>query len=159
MRKATTMVDRRDFILQHAVPMRSVRPAPSLLRLAQRRVLFLLRLSLAGIFFWFGMLKLTGVSPVVELLRQSMPGLAASPFVELLGLAEIIIALGLVVERLSEQAASLMMLHLLGTLSIVVIAPALIFDPTFPVLTMNGEFLAKNVVLITAGLVAISSRR
>jgi putative oxidoreductase len=127
--------------------------------LARRRAVFVLRLSLAIVFLWFGLLKLAGVSPVVELLRSSMPLLARSPFIELLGLAEILISIGLISERFAGHAAFLMMLHLTCTLSIVLIAPGLMFDPAFPVLTMNGEFLAKNLVLIAAGLSVISSRR
>ena len=121
-------------------------------------VTFLLRLSLAAIFFWFGMLKLAGVSPAAELLRHSIPFLAAPPYIELLGLAEIVIAIGLVIERLANQAATLMILHLFCTLSVAIISPTLIFAPAFPVLTMDGEFLAKNFVLITAGLVVMSRR-
>lgn len=121
-------------------------------------VMFLLRLSLAAIFFWFGMLKLAGVSPAVDLLRHSIPFLAVPPYIELLGLVEIVIAVGLVIERLANQAATLMILHLFCTLSIAIISPTLIFAPAFPVLTMDGEFLAKNFVLITAGLVVMSHR-
>ena len=123
------------------------------------QVTFLLRLSLAAIFFWFGMLKLAGVSPVVALLHNAMPLLAASPYIELIGVAEIVIAIGLIIERFSDQAAALMILHLFCTLSLAIIAPTLVFAPAFPVLTMDGEFLAKNFVLITAGLVVISSRK
>jgi uncharacterized membrane protein YkgB len=123
------------------------------------QVTFLLRLSLAAIFFWFGMLKLAGVSPVVALLHNAMPLLAKSPYIELIGVAEIVIAIGLIIERFSDQAAALMILHLFCTLSLAIIAPTLVFAPAFPVLTMDGEFLAKNFVLITAGLVVISSRK
>jgi uncharacterized membrane protein YkgB len=105
------------------------------------------------------MLKLAGVSPVVSLLRNSVPFLSGSPYIELLGLAEIIIAIGLVIERLANQAATLMILHLFCTLSVAIIAPTVVFAPAFPVLTMDGEFLAKNLVLITAGLVVISRDR
>jgi uncharacterized membrane protein YkgB len=123
------------------------------------RVTFLLRLSLAAIFFWFGMLKLAGVSPVVAFLRNAIPFLAVSPYIELIGVAEIVIAIGLVIERFSDQAAALMILHLFCTLSLAIVAPTLVFAPAFPLLTMDGEFLAKNFVLITAGLVVIASRK
>ena len=135
-----------------------LRLKPGVGSLAQPRVTFLLRLSLATIFFWFGLLKLAGVSPVADLLRNSIPFLARSPYIELLGLAEIVIAIGLVIERLANHAATLMILHLLCTLSVAIIAPTVVFAPAFPVLTMDGEFLAKNLVLITAGLVVISRR-
>jgi uncharacterized membrane protein YkgB len=49
-----------------------------------------------------------------------------------------------------------MILHLFCTLSVAIIAPTVVFAPAFPVLTMDGEFLAKNLVLITARLVIIS---
>lgn len=126
--------------------------------ITQQRVIFLLRLSLAAIFFWFGLLKIANVSPVVALLKSTLPFLAASPYIELLGLVEIGIAAGLVTERLSKQATILMILHLFGTLSVVLINPQLFFAPEFPVLTMDGEFVMKNLVLITAGLVIVCSR-
>jgi uncharacterized membrane protein YkgB len=127
------------------------------IRLAKPRPLFVLRLSLAAVFFWFGVLKLADMSPVTGLLRNSLPFLARSPFIEILGLAEMIIAAGLVVDRLSKQAAILMVLHLCCTLGIVLISPSLVFSPKFPILTMQGEFLAKNLVFIAAGLVVLFS--
>jgi putative oxidoreductase len=152
------MVEQRDFFPMQPIGTRRLRRKTNVAGLARLRVTFLLRFSLAAVFFWFGMLKLAGVSPAVELLRNSIPFLATSPYIELLGLAEIVIAIGLVIERLTNQAATLMILHLFCTLSVAIIAPTLVFAPAFPVLTMDGEFLAKNFVLITAGLVVISSR-
>lgn len=150
------MVEQREFFRVQSFS--AQRPRRHALSLARPKVIILVRLSLAAVFFWFGMLKLTGVSPVADLLRNSIPMLAGPPYIELLGLAEILIAVGLVIERLANQAATLMILHLFCTLSIAIIAPTLIFAPAFPVLTMDGEFLAKNFVLITAGLAVISSR-
>lgn len=124
-----------------------------------RVVMFMLRLSLALVFFWFGALKIMDVSPVMQLLQNSFPFLAASPYIELLGLTEIFIAVGLMTDRLLSQTIWLMTLHLLGTLAVVAVAPRVIFAPAFPVLTMEGEFVAKNFVLIAAGLVVGFSRR
>ena len=119
---------------------------------------WLLRISLAGVFFWFGMLKVTGSSPVVELLRNSFGFLASAPYLQLLGAGEVLIGLGLLVPRFSRAAAALMVIHLLSTLSLVFISPSLVFAPSFPVLTMQGEFLAKNLVLISAGLALVAKR-
>src|SRR5579871_1841841 len=91
--------------------------------LTHRQVIFLLRLSLAIIFFWFGILKLIDASPAVPLIKQSFPLFATSPYLELLGLGEIIIGAGLLIERLSKYAALLMIFHLMGTLCIVVVSP------------------------------------
>jgi putative oxidoreductase len=123
--------------------------------IGHRQAIWLLRISLAGVFFWFGMLKVAGSSPVADMLRHSFGFLASPPYLELLGMGEIAIALGLLVPRLSRVAAALMVLHLLCTLSLVFISPSLVFAPSFPMLTIQGEFLAKNLVLISAGLTVI----
>jgi uncharacterized membrane protein YkgB len=152
------MVEQREFFPVRHVASHNLRTRSNLAGLLQFRVTFLLRLSLAAVFFWFGMLKLSGVSPVADLLRNSLPMLAGSPYIEMLGVAEIVIAIGLVIKRFANQAATLMILHLFCTLSVAIIAPTVVFAPSFPVLTLDGEFLAKNLVLIYAGLVVISSR-
>jgi uncharacterized membrane protein YkgB len=105
------------------------------------------------------MLMLTGVSPLVELIRNSMPALESSPHIELLGIFEVAIGLGLIIDRFARHASALMMLNLVAMLSLVLIAPALIFAPSFPELTVPGQFLVHNVVLVLAGLMVLSSRQ
>jgi uncharacterized membrane protein YkgB len=123
--------------------------------IGQREASWLLRISLSAVFFWFGILKVAGLSPVADMLRNSFAFLAAPPYLQLLGMGEIAIALGLLVPGFSRLAATLMVVHLLCTLSLVFTSPSLVFAPSFPVLTMEGEFLAKNLVLISAGLTVI----
>ena len=153
MMRAAKLIHPRPFTASRA------RAADTAFSTAHAKVIYLLRISLALIFFWFGMLKLLNISPVASLLQNSFPFLAQSPYIELLGLGEIIIGAGLISDRLSGYAATLMMLHLLCTLSLVVIAPDSVFAPVFPVLTLEGEFLAKNLVLIVGGLVIISAEK
>ena len=125
---------------------------------ASRHVLLLSRVSLATVFFWFGVLKVANLSPVSSLLRVSIPFLAERPYLQILGVVEIVIGAGLLVDRLTTQASVLMILHLIGTFSLFVIAPRLVFAPTFPVLTIEGEFVLKNVVLIASALVIMVLR-
>lgn len=115
----------------------------------------LMRGSLALVFLWFGALKLMNESPVVALLEHSFAFLARTPWLQLLGLVEILIAVGLVVPRLAKIAAVTVLLHLCGTLSVAVVAPHLVFAPRFPVLTMEGEFILKNVVLMAAAIAVL----
>lgn len=150
------MIEQRRLFSTSAIRLR--RPPTKMMLPGLHRVMFLLRLSLAAVFFWFGVLKLTNVSPVIEMLNETMPFLARSPFIEILGLAEMTIGVGLVTDKFSEQAAMLMIIHLICTLTVVALAPSLVFAPSFPVLTIQGEFLAKNVVLIAAGLVVVTAR-
>src|SRR5713226_8461959 len=97
------------------------------INISQPQAIWLLRISLAGVFFWFGMLKVAGSSPVVDMLRHSFGFLASAPYLELLGIGEIAIALGLLAPRFSRVAAAMMVIHLLGTLSLVFISPSLVF--------------------------------
>src|SRR5262249_38667042 len=123
-----------------------------------QRMIMLLRMSLAATFFWFGLLKVINASPVVNMLAHSFTLFATPPFLQLLGIGEVAIAIGLAIKRFSKFTAVLMVLHLLGTLSVAFISPQLIFAPKFPLLTMDGEFLVKNFVLISAGLAVFSAR-
>lgn len=157
------MIDNRSRPARIVIPVRPDitnldRAGTKLIAAAQRNAMFMLRLSLAAVFFWFGILKVANVSPAVDLLKHSFTFLATTPYIQCLGVAEMFIGIGLVSNRLSKQATVLMVLHLVGTLSVAIIAPSLIFAPSFPVLTMDGEFLVKNLVLIMAGLVIIFSR-
>jgi uncharacterized membrane protein YkgB len=132
--------------------------------IAARLSAVLTRGSLGLVFLWFGALKLANESPVVTLLEHSFAVLARTPWLQLLGFVEILIAVGLVVPRLAKIAAVAVLLHLCGTLSVAVVAPQLVFAPRFPVLTMEGEFILKNVVLMAAAMAVFlpslaSSRR
>ena len=130
----------------------------SAITLTHSQIVFLLRLSLAVVFFWFGFLKLIDASPAVQLIKQSFPIFANAPYLQLLGLGEVIIGAGLLVEKLSKYAAMLMVCHLIGTFCIVFVSPGTIFAPVFPILTMEGEFVAKNLVLIVAGIAVLTSK-
>lgn len=151
-------------MIEHAIPIHTLSENKSKVfffenYLTEAKISFVLKLSLAIVFIWFGMLKVAHVSPVIPFLQNSYTFLAQSPFFELLGLAEIAIGVGLIVDRLAKFAAILMVFHLLGTLSVVFIAPKMIFGASFPLLTLEGEFLAKNLVLITAALSVYRSRQ
>src|SRR6267154_2794040 len=121
----------------HPFPDKSERPSKNKwYERIERNPIFLLRLSLATVFLWFGLPKLADVSPVVGLLRSSIPILANTPFLQSLGFVEVCIAIGLSINRLSKPTVFLMILHLLATLSVAVLSPQLVFSPRFPILTM-----------------------
>jgi uncharacterized membrane protein YphA (DoxX/SURF4 family) len=152
------MVEQKNLFNANPLAYRQLNPH-SRLHWAINKGANVVRFSLAGIFFWFGVLKLTGVSPVVELLRHSIPILAEYPYVQLLGMAEVLIALGLVIDKLSRPASALMMLNLVCILGIVVPAPALIFAQGSPGVTTQGAFLAYYIVFILAGLLILGWRQ
>jgi uncharacterized membrane protein YkgB len=116
----------------------------------------LLRVSLGVVFIWFGALKFTDSTPVADLVARTVPFLPSHWFVPALGGFEVILGLGLLIGRRLAIVALLMVAHLSGTFLVLVTQPDVAFQHGNPVmLTMTGEFVVKNVVLITAGLVLI----
>ena len=115
------------------------------------------RISLATVFVWFGLLKVIGESPVAELVADMAPWLPALFVVSVLGITEIILGLGLVFDRTVRIAILLLCGHLVGaTLSVLVLRPDLAFQGGNPLLlTLEGEFVIKNLVLVAAGLVML----
>ena len=120
-----------------------------------------LRLALAVVFVWFGALKLAGVSPVENLLAETLPFIDPSISVPVLGGIEVAIGLALAIGRLPRIVLLVMAGHLAGTFLTFVTASELMWGDGFLELTADGEFVVKNVVFITAALMLIGwySRR
>lgn len=117
---------------------------------------FALRMSLAVVFVWFGALKIVGHSPVHDLLAATLPFIPAGIVVPGLGVIEV--ALGLAVASGILRRVTLLVLvgHLAGTFLTFVTATSLMFQHGNPLtLTSNGEFVVKNLVLISAALVLV----
>lgn len=113
-----------------------------------------LRVALGLIFLWFGILKLFGVSPVTAILKQSFPFVPLLPFALGLGIWEVLIGCGLITKRALRVTLVLLCFHLTGTFTSLLLAPSLFFHDGSPLwLTVEGEFVAKNMVLMAAGLV------
>jgi uncharacterized membrane protein YkgB len=113
----------------------------------------LLRLSLGIVYLWFGALKVMGVSPVIDLIRHSYPVLATPALFVGLGLFEVALAVALISGLWKPWTAAATVCHMIGTFGVFVFSPQVAFAPHFPCLTITGEFVAKNVVLISAALV------
>jgi putative oxidoreductase len=120
-----------------------------------------LRLALAVVFVWFGALKLAGVSPVEELLAETLPFIDADISVPVLGAVEVAIGIALVIGKLPRIVLLVLAGHLAGTFLTFVTASELMWGDGFLELTTDGEFVVKNVVFITAALMLIGwySRR
>lgn len=125
-----------------------------LLGLLRRRSVTALRLTLGLIFLWFGLLKLFDASPVMELLKQTYSFLPLKLFALSLGVWEVLVGVGLLVKRALRCTLGLLWLHMMGTFVALLLAPALFFHHGNPLwLTVEGEFVLKNMVLVAAGLV------
>ena len=115
----------------------------------------LLRIAIGIVFFWFGALKVTGFNPVYDIVYASFPFLAAGIGNLLLGGLETLIGLALICNVFQKTTHFTLLLHLLGTFGVFITAPQIMFAPHFPMLTLAGEFVIKNIVLAMGGVVVI----
>ncbi len=125
----------------------------------------MLRWSIGLIFIWFGALKLVpGMSPADQIATDTTMALTfglLSEDVARLALAslELFIGFGLLVGRFLRVTLLLLFLQMAGTLTPLVIFPEQIWS-NFPfVLTLEGQYIVKNAVLISAGFVIGSTVR
>ena len=119
-----------------------------------------LRLSLAVILIWIAALKFVNPAPIEGLLHASplWGFLATNGFVYLLGVLELVGALFLLLNRAVRYVGLLVVLLFVGTLSIFVTAPAVSFGTPqgFPILSLAGQFLLKDLGLAAAALAAVA---
>jgi len=117
----------------------------------------LMRISLGIVFIWFGALKLTNSTPVAVLVAKTVPFLPSNLFVPALGAFEVLLGVALLLGRRLDIVVLLMVAHLGGTFLVLVTQPQLAFQNGNPLLlTMTGEFVVKNIVLISAGIALAS---
>lgn len=118
----------------------------------------LLRISLGVVFLWFGLLKIFDVSPVSGLVANTIYWFDPDVVVPALGAFEVFVGACLVAGRLMRIALPLLVLQMAGTFMVLVLLPDVAFRDRNPfLLTVEGEFVVKNLVLLSAALV-IGSR-
>ena len=119
-----------------------------------RHGVLLLRVAVGVVFAWFGALKLfPGASPAAGLITSTYPFLPAPLFVPFVGCWEIVIGLGFVTGRFLRVTVALMYLQMLGAMSPIALNPAAVFAQAPLVLTLEGQYIVKNVVLLAAAIV------
>ena len=118
----------------------------------------LLRLSLGLTFVWFGALKVVESSPVGDLVANTVYWFRPEVFVPFLGYWEIVVGLGLLTGKALRTTLVFFLLQMAGTFLVLVIKPDVAFQDGNPLLlTTEGEFVIKNLILISGGLVVGST--
>lgn len=119
----------------------------------QRYGMWLLRWSIGLVFIWFGLLKPLGMSPAEELVKNTIFLVPPDLFYPFLGWWEVAIGLGLLYRPLLRLALLLLFLQMPGTMLPLFILPEVTFTTVPFGLTMEGQYIIKNLVLISAALV------
>jgi len=118
-----------------------------------------LRISIGIVFLWFGFLKFfPGLSPAHELAVNTISATTFGIIPDesiIIGLAiwEVIIGIGLLTGKLMRITLLLLFLQMPGTFLPVFIFPELVFVSVPFVPTIEGQYIFKNLVLISAGIV------
>jgi uncharacterized membrane protein YkgB len=115
-------------------------------------ILFL-RISLAVVFIWFGGLKPLGLSPAAGLVEKTVYWMPAEIFIPILGWWEVLIGVCLLYRPLIKVALTLLFLQMPGTALPLVLLPEVCFVKAPYALTMEGQYIIKNLVLISAAIV------
>jgi uncharacterized membrane protein YphA (DoxX/SURF4 family) len=119
----------------------------------------LLRISLGLVFFWFGVLKFfPGLSPAQELAARTLDAMSLGlvpPRVSIPMLAawECLIGLGLLTGLFMRATLLLLFVQMIGTVMPVFLFPAEVFTRVPYAPTLEGQYIIKNLVLVSAALV------
>ncbi|MBL9204956.1 MAG: DoxX family membrane protein [Opitutaceae bacterium] len=118
-----------------------------------------LRLSMGLVFLWFGGLKFfPGLSPAEDLAGRTIAMMTfgfipASVSLPLLAIWEVTIGIGFLAGRCLRVTVLLMAGQMLGTVTPLFFFPHETFN-AFPFApTLEGQYIIKNIVLLSAGLV------
>lgn len=124
-----------------------------------RNGLPLLRISVGVIFLWFGALKFfPGLSPAQDLALRTMDVLTfglipAQVAIVVLAAWECLIGVGLIFGVFLRATLLLLFVQMLGTMTPIFLFPAEVFTRIPYAPTLEGQYILKNLVLISAGLV------
>lgn len=125
----------------------------------QRNGFTLLRVSIGVVFFWFGIIKFfPALSPAQDLAARTITQLTfglLTPTVAVVILAtwECLIGFGFIVGKFQKATLLLMFLQMIGTFTPVFLFPNEVFS-AFPYApTLEGQYIIKNIVIVSAGFV------
>jgi uncharacterized membrane protein YphA (DoxX/SURF4 family) len=121
--------------------------------------LTLLRMAIAIVFLWFGVLKFfPGASPAEQLAGRTIELLTLGAIpddiaLRILAVWEVAIAVGLFIGRWMRAVLLLLFVQMLGTITPLFLFPSETFT-IFPIApTLEGQYIIKNVVIVSAAIV------
>lgn len=118
------------------------------------------RVGLFVVFFWFGILKVIGLSPasglVQRLFEHTIPFISFDAFLIGFGVFECIIGILFLIRGLERVVIPLLFVHMITTFGPLIFLPQETWQG-FLVPTLEGQYIIKNLVIIACA-VGVSSR-
>jgi uncharacterized membrane protein YkgB len=121
--------------------------------------IWLLRISIGIVFFWFGFLKFfPGVSPAEGIAVKTINVitfnlLSDRTILVILAIWESVIGIGLITGIYLREILLLLFLQMLGTLTPLFFFPEEVFTKVPYAPTLEGQYIIKNLVLVSAAIV------
>ena len=113
------------------------------------------RLALFIVFFWFGILKVIGMSPagpvVANLFAETIPFMDFHTFYLAFGLFECLIGILFLIKGMERVVIPLLFLHIITTFGPLVLLPGETWT-RFMVPTLEGQYIIKNLVIIATAI-------
>jgi uncharacterized membrane protein YkgB len=113
------------------------------------------RFGLFVIFFWFGLLKVIGLSPasglVQRLFESTIHFMSFPTFLILFGLFEMLIGILFLVKGKERLVIPLLLIHMITTFMPLFILPEETWSG-FMTPTLEGQYIIKNLALIASAL-------
>lgn len=119
----------------------------------------LARIALFVVFFWFGFLKLIGLSPagplVHALFDQTIHFMGFPSFYILFALFECIIGILFLIKGAERIVLPLLLFHMITTALPLIYLPHMTWQSAF-VPTLEGQYIIKNLVIIATAIGLVS---
>ena len=112
----------------------------------------LLRFSLAVVFIWFGALKPFRISPADELIQRTVYWFDPDVLIPILGIWEMLIGVTMLWRPLIRVSILLLLLQMPGTFLPLVLLPDVCFTHVPWAPSLEGQYIIKNLVLISAAI-------
>ena len=126
---------------------------------SQRHALQLARTAFFVVYFWFGVLKVIGISPASPLadalLAVTLPSVEPATFHVLFGLFEMAIGALFLFPKCDRVTLPVFVAHIAMTMLPLILLPSLVWTAPF-VPTLEGQYILKNLVLVALAAAIVS---
>ena len=113
------------------------------------------RISLFVVFFWFGLLKVIGLSPasalVQRLFEHTISFIPFGTFLIVFGIFECLIGILFLVKGAERVVIPLLLVHMITTACPLFLLPSETWQRLL-VPTLEGQYIIKNLVIIATGI-------
>lgn len=130
---------------------------------AEQSAFIFAHIAMFVVFFWFGFIKLFGLSPANELvdalLQITLPSIPFDTFIIILGLIEVLIGILFLIPRAEKIAITILIIHMFTTILPLFMLPHIAWQD-FLIPTLEGQYIIKNIVIVALGAsVLVDSRK